>query len=1310
MKKRTAALIFLALVVTAVAATLVTLRTAWAGDRLCALAAERVRTASGLPVSFGGCRVEPLSLTAVIEGLALGPPERPIFQAERVEARLSAVQALGRQLHLEQLRVVHPQVRLALAGRGSPPDAAGGTCPPALLSRFDVRTLDLEQGEVEVETPEVRLRLEGLSVRAAPAPRTLRTLAQGGARRSRLELSVARTAAELRGRTFHASGLAAAGELAMDLSAAQLDRASVDLDGVRLGLSGTVEDLCDPRFDLTATADGQGAALLALAGVPGDVSGEVSLAAHVAGTVASPALSGTARLKGVTAHGFGLGDAEAQVRLAGDTLRVERLVLPTDGGQVAIRGAVRLVRGLPTTADVELAGVELGEVLHRLTVRDPWITLRLDGKGHVEGPLWPPALEGRLELGLRNLKALTRSYREGGADPGVVAFEKGHIATAVKVDAEALVFTGAQLQMGRGAVAADAAIHFNRAGGFRVEARGDVDLTALGRVASLPMAGLATLDARLGAAPYGAPRIEGHGRATGLRFLDVDLGAATTDFLYDAGKLHFAGVDGARASARYRGDLLLDLHRTPTQLVSAHVQARGRVHDLCDAVMDWLPRTRYLRDALDGEVELTASAQGPAATPDADFDATLGAGALLGRSFTSGRAVGHIRAAQEVRFERAELRRESGLVRAQGTWGLAPPFSWDLQLAASGLPLEALGLPGSWAGLASGTASLAGSFEQPRVRGALSADAVAVSGVRLGKVEAGGTLTGTKLLLTAGAEGVDLSAEASLEGRMPFRARGTVAVEDLARWVDGVPRTLRAHLAGEAAAEGELADLAQAHLSATATQLALSYADLRVEATGPVRLSAARGRWELAPVTLRGQSTELTISGVRAATGALDVAASGALDLRLLAGAVPPVRRAHGTVALEAHLGGTLDEPLLVGAGRVADAGFQVRGLAATFADVRGGLAFSQNRVLFDRLDASVNGGRATFKGAIELQRLIPARLDVEGTLEEVPLAVLPALPATFSGRIAAAGTPDATTVTGKLHVNRARYTADVDLEGSLLELRRRPAPVARAYDRADEWLRFDLQLAVDGDVRVENDMVRGPLAGDLTVTGTLAAPGVVGSLAMGQGSRLLFRGNEFNLTHAILDFTDRSRIDMGVDVTGESAVRDYQVFLHVLGPAAQPKVTLTSLPALPEQDIVTLLSLGYTRRDAGAGGGVGGVATAAAAQALFSASGLDAQVRRFLPRGGPVRDLSMRITTGYSEETGQVEPLAEFESWLMKDKLRLRFQSPLSNTRGRKAQAELRLGDHTALQYQWDNESPDVSTGDHGLDLKLRWEWSDDR
>jgi translocation and assembly module TamB len=389
--------------------------------------------------------------------------------------------------------------------------------------------------------------------------------------------------------------------------------------------------------------------------------------------------------------------------------------------------------------------------------------------------------------------------------------------------------------------------------------------------------------------------------------------------------------------------------------------------------------------------------------------------------------------------------------------------------------------------------------------------------------------------------------------------------------------------------------------------------------------------------------------------------------------------------------------------------GFQVKATNVLLSDLRGELAFSQNRILFDALSATVNGGRAVLGGEVELASFAPVRHRLDVRLDEVPVAVPVWLPATLSGRLEAAGTLDDTAVTGRLHVARARYTANLDLERSLLQQKsRKPPPPPRPYDKAGEWLRFDVQIAVDGDVRVENDVVSGDVRGDLTLTGTLAAPGLVGALAMSDG-KARFRGNEFALSHAVLDFTDRSKVEIAVDVHGESQVREYQIFLHAFGPLSDPQLTLTSAPPLSQPDIITLLSLGFTRRDASASAGVQGMATAAAAQALFSASGLDEQVRRFVPRGEVVRDLSVRITSDWSESSGQVEPRAEVESWLLRDRLRLRYQAPLSGGRGQKAQAELKLGSHSSVQYQWDNDNPEVQAGgDHGVDLKLRWEWTD--
>lgn len=1305
MKKRKAALVFLLVTAVPVVASLALLRTEWAGDRLCRVASDRLAEATGLAAAFAACRVDPLTLAVEVEGVALSRDGARVFAADALRARFAPVQAFGRKLHLAELRLVRPRVTLAVpAGED---DGAPLTCPPPVLQRFEIRRLEIEDGGVELGLADGgHLSIAGLSVSSrdqgsglrALAPRRARVAVSAGPVRldGALPLAAPRVAADL--------------DVALDLSRLGVDRAEAEVNGVAVALSGRVDDLCAPRLDLDARVDGPVGAFLALLRAHPPSEGAVAMDARVHGPLAAIEASGTLRTRRVRIDGFGLLDAEGQVRVKDGAVRVERAVVAGEAGGVAVvRGTVELSRGLPIDADVEATGVDLAEVLERLKIPGAWLTVKLDGKGHASGPLIPANVKATFDGDLSHFKALTRSWKEGAGDPGVLAFARGgHGTFELRVDDEGITFERVRATLGRGALDCTARAAYAAEAGFTTRCSGTMDLTALGRLADVPWAGLLTVDATAAAAPYGNPRIAGRARAEGFRFLDVDLGTATSEFVYDAFILRLNGAEGVRAQSRYRGEGVVDLSTYPSRVLSASLEAKGRLRDFFDAVIDWLPRTRLVRDVMDGEVELSGSARGPADAMDCEFDARLGAGTVWGRRYDSGRVAGAILKGETVRYDRAELKRGTGIARLSGTWGSLPPFAWDLEASFAGVPFADLALPGAWEGSASGTARLEGSYEHPRIRFAATGDAVAVNGLELGTLQAGGTVVETRLVATGNAEGVDVSTEVTLAGALPFRARADLDLAAAEKLLPGAPGGVRLRVQGKATAEGTLSDLAKARGALRLETVHAALGEVRLEAAAPVELAVDAGRVTLAPVTFEGPSTRLALSGVGAPSGAIDVSASGTIDLGFLQGFVPALRRPRGQLAIEAHVGGTLEAPSLVGSGRVTDGGFQVKGATAALAGLRGPLAFSQNRVLFDGLAGDLNGGPVRLKGEVELQKLSPSRFAVTAELGDVPLAVPAELPVTLRGLLAAEGTPSEALLTGRLHVVRARYTADVDLEGSLLAVRRRPPAPPRPYDKAGEWLRFDVAVAVDGDARVDNDLVRGPLSGELNLTGTLASPGLVGSLAMGQGSRLVFRGNEFDLTHAVLEFTDRHKVEIALDVHGRSQVRDYDVMMHVFGSLASPEVSLTSVPSLPQPDIVTLLSLGFTRRDAAAGTGVSGVATAAAAQALFSASGLDEQVRRFLPRGGPIRDLSMRITSAYSEETGQVEPRAEFESWLWRDRLRLRFQSPLGGARGRKAQAELRLGDHTAVQYQWDNDNPDVSTGDHGLDLKLRWEWND--
>ena len=250
-------------------------------------------------------------------------------------------------------------------------------------------------------------------------------------------------------------------------------------------------------------------------------------------------------------------------------------------------------------------------------------------------------------------------------------------------------------------------------------------------------------------------------------------------------------------------------------------------------------------------------------------------------------------------------------------------------------------------------------------------------------------------------------------------------------------------------------------------------------------LAVSRQRMVVESFTLQGTNTEFSASGARARDGVLDFTAAGTIDLRLLGGLLPAIVKTHGQLTVDAAITGTFEEPHIVGGGRLADAGFRLRELPIAFASLAGDLAFSQNLVLFEKLAATVNGAPAQLRGEVGLSSFVPRQIRIEADLDRVPVAIPSWLPTVLSGRLEAFGSLDAMTLAGTLRVMAARYTEPFDLDKRILQVGSAPSAPPRAYDPAAEWLKFDIRFLVDGDARIDNDLVRGQARGELLLTGT---------------------------------------------------------------------------------------------------------------------------------------------------------------------------------------------------------------------------------
>lgn len=173
--------------------------------------------------------------------------------------------------------------------------------------------------------------------------------------------------------------------------------------------------------------------------------------------------------------------------------------------------------------------------------------------------------------------------------------------------------------------------------------------------------------------------------------------------------------------------------------------------------------------------------------------------------------------------------------------------------------------------------------------------------------------------------------------------------------------------------------------------------------------------------------------------------------------------------------------------------------------------------------------------------------------------------------------------VTGEVHVNRASITIPNGFPPSVVTLDvvragQAPQPPAKTASRLVIGLGIDLN-APDA-IFVQGRGLDAQLGGRLKVAGTSDNPQVTGGFRMIRGAFSL-AGTNLNFTSGKVSFNGqglKGRIDPSLDFVAQSSVMytaPTTVTLAVTGFADSPKISLSSSPSLPQDDLLGLLLFG---------------------------------------------------------------------------------------------------------------------------------------
>ena len=448
------------------------------------------------------------------------------------------------------------------------------------------------------------------------------------------------------------------------------------------------------------------------------------------------------------------------------------------------------------------------------------------------------------------------------------------------------------------------------------------------------------------------------------------------------------------------------------------------------------------------------------------------------------------------------------------------------------------------------------------------ADGVAVDRLRLGVRQA--------VLEVAGRFSPTLDATATL--RTPADIAALASPEFAA---DGAI-TADARLTGTPAQPGGSIRLSATGLRArTGPGRALPAANI----TATVQLAGAAAQVDVRVAA--GNAAQLGITGrAPLGDGPLNLRTQGSVDLVLLDPILTAAgRRARGRVQLDAGVTGTVANPSIAGSATLAGGELQDFSQGVRITGIAASLRADGDTLRIASLTGRAGAGTVGVTGTVGvLAPGLPVDLAIQ--LRNARPLASDRLTADLDGDLTIRGpATGGLQVGGRIGIRRAEISIPERLPATVAVLDvRRPGQRPPAPAAPGAAIGLDLTVDAPRAIFVRGRGVDAELGGQLRVRGTSTAPQVAGGFEMRRGT-VSVAGTTLNFTRGKVGFDGTGvtgKIDPTLDFAADSSAGNVTATLAIGGYASAPKITLRSVPELPQDEVLAYLLFKRSAKELG--------------------------------------------------------------------------------------------------------------------------------
>ena len=286
-----------------------------------------------------------------------------------------------------------------------------------------------------------------------------------------------------------------------------------------------------------------------------------------------------------------------------------------------------------------------------------------------------------------------------------------------------------------------------------------------------------------------------------------------------------------------------------------------------------------------------------------------------------------------------------------------------------------------------------------------------------------------------------------------------------------------------------------------------------------------------------------------------------------------------GPVAIGADVGGTVASPQLRGVVRGNGARIESATTGTVLTNVQTTGRFAGSRLRIDTFTADAGrGGKVTGGGGFEFAAANGVGLNLEVRADHAVLIDRDDIGATVSGPLSFRSNGRGGVIAGDVTLDRSRYrlgqaTAVTPLPR--ISVREVNTPETDVDDDAAPapWT-LDIHAHANGQLAVTGLGLESEWSADMKIGGQPDNPAITGVATLIRG-KYEFAGRDFQLSRGVIRFDGEVPANPALDIEANADTTGLNASIRVTGVAQKPEITFASVPALPQDELLSRLLFG---------------------------------------------------------------------------------------------------------------------------------------